>query len=190
MQYEVELKFSLETESRTLNELQSDIESLGAIEAELLHQADTYFAHPARNFAETDEAFRIRSVKETNCVTYKGPVVDPLAKTREEIEISFAEGSVAREQFSLLLHRLGFQPVRSVDKSRRTFHLTWQQRHLEIALDEVDGLGSFVEIEQLADEAERDAARDRILDLADKLKLTQPERRSYLCLLLEKEDAQ
>lgn len=190
MQFEVEVKFSLAVADRTLADMQAAVEGLGGIEGDLLTQCDTYFAHPARDFAETDEAFRIRSVIDDNCLTYKGPVVDRLAKTREEIEIAFASGSDSRDQFSQMLQRLGFKPVRSVAKTRRMFHLNWNQKELEIVLDDVEGLGAFIEIELLADESDKDAARDCILDLARELNLTQQERRSYLCQLLEKENVQ
>ena len=49
-------------------------------------QVDTYFSHPARDFAATDEALRIRSIDQENFVTYKGPKLDATTKTRREID--------------------------------------------------------------------------------------------------------
>ena len=61
----------------------------------------------------------------------------------------------------------------------------WEGRHLELAVDAVDGLGTFLEIESMAHDSDRDAARDAILRLAENLGLKNPERRSYLQLLIQ-----
>src|SRR5438132_14309314 len=50
--------------------------------------ADHYFNAPDRDFARTDEAFRVRIVGQTNYVTYKGPKLDRETKTRLEIEVA------------------------------------------------------------------------------------------------------
>ena len=79
---------------------------------------------------------------------------------------------------------LGFRFVSEVRKTRVPLTLDWQQRTYDIALDEVPPLGTFLEIELLADEAGRVAAGDAILALARELNLNHPEHRSYLKLLL------
>ena len=180
MQYEVELKFPLADPSDALARLAR----LGVVAASPIEQVDRYFNHPARDFGETDEAFRIRSVGAANCVTYKGPRVDSATKTRREIEVSFADGPEAASQMAEVWQSLGFRFVREVRKSRTPLTLDWHQRVYELALDDVPPLGTFLEIELLADEAGRDAARDAILALARELNLTNSERRSYLELLL------
>ena len=180
MQYEVELKFPLADPHDVLARLAS----LGAIAALPVEQVDRYFNHPARDFGETDEAFRIRSVGDANCVTYKGPRVDSATKTRREIEVSFVDGSEAASQMAEVWRSLGFHFVGEVRKTRTPLSLDWRQRVYELALDEVPPLGTFLEIELLADEAGRDAARDAILALASELGLTNSERRSYLELVL------
>ncbi|HUG89810.1 MAG TPA: class IV adenylate cyclase, partial [Planctomycetaceae bacterium] len=145
------------------------------------------FNHPARDFAKTDEALRIRQNGGTNRVTYKGPKVDLQTKTRREIEIAFGESPGDGERFAEMLRLLGFREVRAVRKRRTPCDLTWDGRSVEVSLDEVDGLGTFVEIETEADEESRGAARDAILRLAERLNLANSERRSYLCLLLERD---
>ena len=180
MQYEVELKFPLVNPSDVLARLAK----LGVVAASPIEQVDRYFNHPARDFGVTDEAFRIRSVGTANCVTYKGPIIDSVAKMRREIEVSFDDGPVAVSQMAEVWRSLGFRFVREVRKTRTPMSLDWQQRVYELALDDVPSLGTFLEIELLADEASRDAARDAILALARELNLTNSERRSYLELLL------
>lgn len=181
MPYEVELKFPLANPRDVLARLAS----LGVVAASPIEQVDRYFNHPARDFGDTDEAFRIRSVGDANCVTYKGPIIDSATKMRREIEVPFADGPDAASQMADVWRSLGFRFVREVRKTRTPLTLDWQQRVYELALDEVPPLGTFLEIELLADEAGRDAARDAILALAVELGLTNSERRSYLELLLE-----
>jgi adenylate cyclase, class 2 len=178
---EVELKFPVPS----FDDLSRALRDLAAVEKGSAEQVDQYFAHPMRDFAETDEALRIRRVGEQNFVTYKGPKVDATTKTRREIELSLARGRDVAEGFAELLDALGFRPVATVRKSRTTYTLTWQSRPVEIALDSVDGLGTFVEIETAAaGESDLDGARDAVNSLAQQLGLEASERRSYLEMLL------
>lgn len=152
-------------------------------------QVDRYFAHPARDFAKTDEAFRMRSVGSNNFVTYKGPVLDRQVKTRHEIEVPIASGAAAAAQFREILEALGFREVRAVEKRRTAWRFAKSGRDFELTLDEVTGLGLFVEIETLADPDQKDVAQEILLQLARELDLGTPERRSYLALLLERDRA-
>jgi adenylate cyclase class 2 len=181
--YEVELKFPLADTTSMLSQL----EQLGAKPAAERHQQDRYFAHPTRDFAKTDEALRIRSDGQQNCITYKGPVLDLQVKLRHEIETPVAEGRDACEQLTEMFGLLGFREVRTVSKRRTPYHLTWNDLSIELTLDEVEGLGSFVEIEALADDSTRDIARNTILELAEHLGLQNSERKSYLGMLLEQD---
>jgi adenylate cyclase class 2 len=149
-------------------------------------QSDQYFAHPARDFAETDEALRIRTVGGTSFVTYKGPKLDAVTKTRRELELPLAASDPDGAKFAALLAAIGFTPVATVRKSRREFHITHDGREVVGALDTVDGAGTFVELELSADEASLDACRSVITALAEQLELGPSERRSYLELLLAK----
>ena len=54
---------------------------------------DLYFNPPDRDLKDSDEAFRLRRVGETNCFTYKGPKRDTETKTRTEIEVPLADGA-------------------------------------------------------------------------------------------------
>jgi adenylate cyclase class 2 len=179
--YEVELKFSLADAEPVIRRLAA----FGARSDPSLEQSDVYFSHPSRDFAKTDEALRIRSVGNRHQVTYKGPVVDSQTKTRREIELSIGDRE-SRDKFAEVLTLLGFRPVREVRKTRLPHHVIWRDRKFEVALDAVDGLGTFVEVETLASEAEKPAAVDATLAFAAELGLSNPERQSYLCLLLEK----
>jgi adenylate cyclase class 2 len=179
--YEVELKFPLVDAEPVLKRLAA----LGARQAPVLNQVDRYFNHPSRNFAETDEALRIRDLGDRQELTYKGPILDSQTKTRHEIEVPLANGE-SRDKLAEVLRLLGFREVGAVQKVRQPRHLVWMQRDFEIALDEVAGLGPFIELETLATDAERPAAVEAVLALAAELGLSAPERKSYIRLLLEK----
>ena len=148
-------------------------------------QVDRYYAHPSRYFAQTDEALRIRRVGQENFVTYKGPKLDAATKTRREIELGIPPGDEGDRQFGELLLALGFREVAEVCKLRRRGVVSWHGRQVEIALDDVQGVGQFVELEIVTGEDELPAARACIQSLAEALHLSNGERRSYLELLLE-----
>ena len=149
-----------------------------------VEQTDLYFNHPGRDFRKTNEAFRIRSAGEDNCLTYKGPLLDTATKMRNEIEIPIASGAATASQMAEMLTALGFRSVQAVRKVRTAWMLTFEGQVFDVALDQVPGIGQFLELELLVEEADRDGARVAILELANHLKLGQPERQSYLELVI------
>jgi adenylate cyclase, class 2 len=182
MPIEVEQKFAVDDH----REVQARLLQLGAHEIDRVEQVDRYFNHPARDFAQTDEALRLRRVGDANFITYKGPKLDAATKTRREIELPLGTGSQHAAEYAELLTALGFRLSGEVHKTRRIMHLNWRGKGVEIALDMVTGLGSFVELEISADEHEIEPAKAAIASLAAELKLDRNERRSYLELLLAK----
>lgn len=180
MTYEVELKFPVDDLSR----VETQIEKMGGIIEVPKRQIDRYYSHPARNFAETDEALRIRRVGEQNFITYKGPKVDDSTKTRREIEVPLVSGSTGATKIVELLESLGFCPVAEVNKDRRTSHIQYEGFDVQLAMDEVKELGTFVELEVTAHEVDIESAKGAIAKLAEQLGLSQSERRSYLELVL------
>jgi len=180
MSFEVEQKFRV-ADSAAIARLLHD---MGALQAGVVEQLDHYFNHPSRDFAKTDEALRLRQVGDANFITYKGPKLDATTKTRREIELPLPAGDEMLKHYAELLTALGFRPVAQVHKTRRQFHLTWQNHQIEIALDNVTGLGDFIELELTADDQTLAPAKAAIASLAAAFKLTDNERRSYLELLL------
>jgi adenylate cyclase class 2 len=115
-------------------------------------------------------------------LAYKGPKLGAVGKARREIEVPV--DPTDEKTLAELLAALGFQSVAEVRKDRQSGHFSWQGRSMTVALDSVTGLGSFVELETFADEAEVDAAQQSLSALAAELGLSGSERRSYLELLL------
>ncbi|MCU4719174.1 class IV adenylate cyclase [Halapricum hydrolyticum] len=179
--YEVELKVRADHDR-----VRERLEALGGERVGSLRQADTYYDAPHRDFAATDEAFRVREEtrdgdRETR-ITYKGPKVEAESKTREELETTVGDGETARELFE----SLGFEPVATVRKGREHFTVSG----LTVTLDTVEGVGEFVEVEtdvETGDEVE--SAREAAVELLADLGLDPDDqiRVSYLELLLADE---
>jgi adenylate cyclase, class 2 len=180
MLYEVEQKFPVDD----MRGLEKRLIELGATIADPQAEADWYFAHPCRDFQQTDEALRIRRKGERNYITYKGPKIDSTTKTRREIELPVLPGNEAATDWRSLLEALGFGPVAEVRKSRRKAKIVWRGREVEGSLDEVEGVGSYFELELIALAEEIEAAKASIMSLAGEIGLRGSERRSYLELLL------
>lgn len=185
MQFEVEQKHRL----TDLNEFFSQLSERGVELAEPVEQVDQYFAHPARDFARTDEALRIRTIKSQSFVTYKGPKLDTTTKTRHELELPLHPQDADGGLFRQLLLALGFTPVATVRKQRRVFQMVHLGHKVHGSIDQVDQLGTFVELEMSADESNLEETKQVVATLATELNLDHSERRSYLEMLLEQHSA-
>lgn len=145
---EVELKVPLETPDKVRHRL----EQMEALELNTETQRDDYFDHPCRSFFKTDEALRVRTREsisgiETNFavqeLTYKGPKLDKVSKTRVELSTDLTE----TESILAMLEHLGFSHVARITKKRTFFRLN----KVTISLDQVESLGWFLELELLVD---------------------------------------
>lgn len=143
---EVEVK----AHATNLNEIEEKIVEIGASWEGEEYQEDLYFNAPHRDFAQTDEALRIRKIKKENSeetyITYKGAKMDKVSKTRKEIEVAVENPSKVAD----ILQNLSFRPVATVRKNRIIYTLG----ELIITLDKVHGVGDFVEIEKETAEGE------------------------------------
>jgi len=191
--YEVEVKVPADHAA-----VRERLDALGADPVNAVEQEDTYYDAPHREFAETDEALRVRretvhglgeetaeTAEDADAfaeLTYKGPLVEAESKTRREIETEVEEGEAAGD----LLSALGFDPAATVRKERERFALDGYT----VTLDAVEGLGEFVEVEtEVPDEESVEAAREAAFEVLEKLGLDSDDqiRTSYLGLLLEQE---
>jgi len=134
MEYEVKIRVG------DLQPLRARLAALGNRPATRLTERDLYLNSPNRDFSRTDEALRIRSTEGAASLTYKGPKIGLAGvKAREEIIVSVDP----KEAMEEILFRLGFTRTAVVEKTRETYRV----EGTFVALDEVKGLGSFVEIE-------------------------------------------
>ncbi len=151
-------------------EVKNLLTASGARFVETRTERDLYFNHPSRNFADTDEALRLREVNSLCRITYKGPKLSKTTKARVEHETDTGDFNTMKN----ILLSLGFKESGIIEKERHMYSLNG----MDISIDNVSGLGTFVEIEKigtLEDETEKE-----LFDTAAKLGLSRFEMRSYL----------
>jgi len=156
----------------------------GAQLAETREDTDHYFNAPDRDFAKTDEAFRLRRIGTKNYFTYKGPKRDTVTKTRTEIELPIDSGNDGATKAVKMIIALGYRPVAVVSKNRTVYKFHRGAFAMEACLDDIGSIGRFVELEIQSSEADYEAAKTTLLAAAAELGLKDQERRSYLEMLL------
>ena len=117
----------------------------------------------------------------TSFLTYKGAKLDTVSTTRKELETRIEDADIARE----ILISLGYKKLYPVTKLRQYYH----KGRMTACVDQVESLGSFLELEILVDSPEqKESALQSIeallLDMGSSLKETT--RKSYLSMLLSK----
>lgn len=166
---------------KDFDRLEEELLKIGAIRVNDEYQEDLYFNAPHRDFAQTDEALRIRKIRNNDLeeiyITYKGAKMDDVSKTRKEIEVRVEDPLKVADIFK----NLSFRPVATVRKNRIIYNL----RELIITLDEVKGVGNFVEIEKEVEEGKNtEGALKEIFSTYSEIGIKNGfERRSYLELM-------
>lgn len=150
--------------------LEQKIISLGGRFSSEGSERDLYFNHPSRDFGKTDEAFRIRDANGKCKITYKGPKIGEVGKSRYEKEVDISDP----DAMSDVLNRLGFTESGTIIKKRKYYILDG----VLVSLDNVEGIGLFAELEIMGEDVKK--GEEKLLSLAKTLGLDRFERRSYL----------
>ena len=185
---EIELKAALDGVDAAA--LVERLSALGFSLAYKCRETDAYYNGVDRDFRATDEALRVREHEQGGRVdarlTYKGPKTDPRSQTRAELET----GVGSAQTLSALLEALGHARVLTVKKTRRGYAGTGAYAGVNLCLDEVEGLGAFIELEYPSpddsSETERESRVSLLLSLFALLGVPSQNltRRSYLELLI------
>ncbi len=174
---EIEVKACVEEPKH----LERAIIALGATPIGIENQADTYYNSKYSDFEKTDEALRIRAQDGKYFLTYKGPKLDNVSKTRKEFQIEINDA----DNMGSILSSLGFFPVATITKKRKNYRLG----DFNIALDEVRNLGNFIEIELPAKDSKYYEEKvESIFKFIEKLGINRKStiRKSYLEMILGK----
>lgn len=161
--YEIETKIKIVD----LELLKKKLKQLGSNKSAILDQIDTYFNYPveSRDFSKTDEALRLRKTtesdpktlqtrKEVVDLTYKGPNLDKVIKTRVEHVCHLIEA----EKIEEILKALSFKKIITINKHREVFELNYNGYNIEVLIDTIEHLlGSYFEAEILVKD-------DKLLD--------------------------
>jgi adenylate cyclase class 2 len=155
------------------------LKKIGAIKVKVEDQSDTYFTAPHRDFIKTDEVLRIRSLEGKAVLTYKGPKLDGVSKTREELETP-VDGITAKR----VLNALGFSEAGIVNKIREVFKVG----EISVCLDAVENLGQFLEVEIITkNEKYIEISRQKLFEFLKQFDFEEKDsiRKSYLEMIHE-----
>ncbi len=166
--------------------LRTKLEGLGCVFSAPVVQDDTGFVRSVGSmeaFLGNDVFLRIRVQNDGRIIyTAKKPsrfAGDGLAKTEYEVQVNSAE------ELANILTLSGFVAAVRVRKSRQTAHYG----NYEICLDDIEGLGSFIEVELMGEESEADAAQKGMWEFLETLGIGAEDqvRKGYDILALERE---
>jgi len=134
---EVELKYPLKNPKKTITWLNNN-----ATKKSEKSQKDTYYIPKHRDFTKADpisEWLRLRE-SEKNTINYKHW---HNKDSNDANSCDEYQTVVDIKSMSLILKALDFKKIIIVDKKR----MTWDYKKAEIAIDNVTGLGYFIELE-------------------------------------------
>jgi adenylate cyclase class 2 len=191
--FEVEIKIKIAEPDHT----RLKILELGGKKLYNMEHTDVYYNAPLAlgDFAKSDEALRLRKtvlidhttqqiIKEEHDITYKGPKLDKILKTRVEHVARVLDPNKIDEIFLAL----GFRKVITIPKHREVFEISFEGRNIEVLIDTVEGLnGHYLEAEMMAKEkAEMEATQHHILRFIHAIGYNDRDsiRKSYLELVL------
>ncbi len=139
---EIEVKAKVHDHDNLIKQL----ENLGCIFTSPIHQKDTIYIPIGESIPVPSgvNVLRIREQNNKYILTLKQPLTNQLDNIEKELEFSNPQ---SMHEIILLL---GFEVSSTVEKTRRTS----KYKDFEICLDEVTGLGSYIEVEKFGLEAE------------------------------------
>lgn len=176
MALEIEIKYPLFNADDVINTLNKGGKSLYQE-----HQIDYYFNPPHKNYAadksNITEWFRVRTVDGKNSINYK----DYSPKTHcieHETKISSVEDTLN------MLKATGFNNLITVDKFRQS----WLVNDVEISIDNVKELGTFIELEYKGTSDDAIAVRGYLHSFLHNLnaKIGEEDNKGYPWVLLER----
>ena len=115
------------------------------------------------------------------CITYKGANDSLIGQSRRELETRVEDEHKMRQ----ILLALGFRSAAEVKKRRKEY----KKEDLTVCLDELDGLGNYIELEVVLPETEtesKSATEDRLREFLSELSFIRPviEPLTYLELVM------
>jgi adenylate cyclase class 2 len=181
---EVEVKLRVENRDELINSLTSS----GFTQKKFVCETDTYYTSEFHDMIKRDEALRIRNIEDLNTgekssvITFKGAKLDKVSMSRQEYETSIGDAEIGKR----ILEGIGFTSVPEVEKIRTEFAMN----DITACVDQVKGLGDFLEIEILTEDGMREKALEQIRDMLEQLgfSMENTTRRSYLSMLMGLEE--
>lgn len=184
MNIEVEIKVKINNPE----EIKKKVASIGKL-VKAINQVDDYYVPVQRDFF----ANKPQPVEHLRIRTNPGKTVFEYTKTinlKENLDYDCAEEYEAEisnpGEFQKILGFLDFKKVVTVDKQREY----WMCGDVEVALDEVRGLGSFIEVEAKGDFKNNEEAKLACVKFLERLGIGNVEenqvKKGYPSLIMEK----
>jgi len=180
---EVEIKVPLEKEA--FFNLKVKLREICKFE-KASQQSDAYFSPAHRDFVEPEFPFEWLSIRKRAGKT----ILNYKHFHPENVEVTthcdeFEAVIENPEQLEKIFSSLNFKKLVTVEKERETYLFNDE---FEVALDEVNDLGYFIEVEALKDFGGVEETRRRLLEFAGKLGIdaSKIDKRGYPYLLMEK----
>ncbi len=174
---EVEVKAYLKNKEEVLQKLKE----LGCVLGESIRQVDTVYTEilgDVEEYLKNDHFVRIREKSDGRFIfTVKKPLsLKVLTKAEHETEIKNPK------EMEQALFLMGYQLSNKVIKNRRTA----KHGEFEICIDEVEELGSFIEIEKMSEDA--DTARRELNEFLSSLGISEKDQihKGYDIMAIEK----
>ena len=137
-----------------IEELIERLKNIGFGLTSNLREIDTYYSRPDVDFMQTVECLRIRQRDSFAEVTYKPATTaathtenNVIIKPETNLPIQPEDAATAKQ----LLANLGMVQLVEVNKYRRSFQSS-DFPQATVAIDEIKGAGTFVEVEVLSDD--------------------------------------
>jgi len=180
---EIEIKFCLTKSSA--QKLEKKLAKVAKFTGDS-RQIDRYFNAPHRDFLAPEhpvEYLRLRESNGSGSINYKYWYKDDNRTSThcDEYESEISSTTALKK----ILIKLDFKEYLTVDKTRKSYIM---DDNFEVDLDEVQGLGYFVEIETLHDFGSVEKARAEIMKLAKSLGVdtSKVDKYGYVFALMEK----
>lgn len=184
MNIEVEIKIAIDN----FKEIKAKVSAIGKL-IKSIHQIDEYYVPCHRDFfvqkPHPVEWLRIRTNPDKVIFEY-----DKSINKKEDGEQDYAEEYETEisnaDEFRKILNFLDFKKIIIVDKQREY----WDCGDFEIALDKIDGLGDFIEVEAKGNFENNKKAKEACFSFLKELGIESPEKnqikKGYPVLILEK----
>lgn len=179
---EIEIKAKL----RDKEAVMAKLASLGCVFEEPIIQSDVVYAENVGTLPDflSNKVFLRLRVRNDGKVFFTlkkkdaDKVVNHLASTEHEVEVS------SKEETEKMLHLMGYKEGTHVDKTRIITHYDG----CEICIDEVENLGTFIEMEKLVEEGDSEEIQEELFKFFESIGITRDDRLmfGYDILMLRK----
>jgi adenylate cyclase class 2 len=163
---EIEIKAKLVDRAGVMEKLKG----LGCAFSEPIRQEDTVYAKftdTLEHFLSDDVFLRIRVKNGKKIIfTLKKRLKNHLDALEHETEIS------SKEEIEQAILLMGYNRASRVNKER----VTTEYNGCEICIDEVEGLGSFIEMEKLAEDGDGDKIQEELFQFFETLGIKREDR--------------